>query len=141
MRRWLSFFALTAAFALATWISWWGVLIVALLWGALQPRVNAPAGTAAAAAGLAWALWFGYDRVVAGGNFTALAGRLAGVFTLPVPALLLVTAMFAALLAWSAAAIGGAVAGIMAPASPLAHPPEDAPPHGGSRGAGTRPAH
>jgi hypothetical protein len=44
-----------------------------------------------------------------GGRFATLAASLAGVMRVPAPALLLVTLLFAALLAWSAAVVGGEI--------------------------------
>ena len=44
-----------------------------------------------------------------GGRFVTLAASLAGVMRVPAPALLIVALLFAALLAWSAAVVGGEI--------------------------------
>jgi hypothetical protein len=111
MRKAGSFAVLVAAFALAAKLGWWTVPLVGALWGLLRPRLPRPALSAAAAAGLAWVLWLGFDAVRGQGALGVLATRLSGVMRLPVSALFLVAILFPALLAWSAAALGGGLAG------------------------------
>lgn len=115
MRRWLSFFALTLAFGMATWLGWWGVVVVGGLWGVLRPRVNAPAGTAACAAGLAWGGWLLYDHLAAGHELVHLMRRLEGVLALSGVAIVLLTLSFGMLLAWSVSALAGGVMDILSP--------------------------
>jgi hypothetical protein len=117
MRRWISFTALVAAFALASWLGWWAVPAVAALWGVLRPRVAAPAGLAALAASLAWGAWLIADWAAGHGGFGTLAARLGGVMNLPAFVLILLTLLLAALLAWSSAVLAGAVAHSLAPRS------------------------
>lgn len=111
MRKVASFAVLVAAFGFATTVGWWTIPLVAALWGLLRPRQPRPGLSAAAAAGLAWVLWLGFDAVRGQGALGVLATRLGGVMRLPVPALFLVTILFPALLAWSASALAGGLAG------------------------------
>jgi hypothetical protein len=108
VKRLLSFLALLVAFALAARFGWWALPIVGALWGAMVPRVPAPAGTAALAAASAWGAWLLLDWVADQNAFASLAGRLGGVMNLPPVVLILITLLLAALLAWSAAALAGA---------------------------------
>lgn len=110
MKRWLSFAALTVAFALATLLGWWAVPLVAAMWGLLRPTVNAPAGTAALAAASAWAAWLLADWQADQDAMGVLATRLGGAMSLPPAALIAVTLLLGALLAWSAASLACAVA-------------------------------
>jgi hypothetical protein len=111
MKRWLSFAVLTAAFALAGRLGWWSVPVVAALWGFLRPRVNAPAATAALAAAAAWGLWLLLDWQAGGaGGLGALSARLGNLMHLHAIALIVVTILLGALLAWSAAALAGGIA-------------------------------
>ncbi len=111
MRRPLAFLALAGAFFAATWLGWWAIPATAALWGALRPPFKSPALIAAAAAGLAWASWLVVNAVTAQGAFGALLRRLTALFELPASVLVAVTLLFASLLAWSAAALAGAIAG------------------------------
>ena len=111
MKRWLSFAVLVAAFALATTLGWWSVPVVAALWGATRPAVNAPAATAAVAAASAWSLWLLADWYSDHQAMEVLTTRLGGVMSVPPAVLLLITLAIGAVLAWSAAALSGAVAG------------------------------
>lgn len=115
MKKVLSFLALGLAFFLATSLGWWTVPIVGALWGALRPAVTQPAFTAALAAGAAWGAWLLADSVAGGGALGVLAQRLGGVMNLPGYALFALTLLFPALLAWSAAAVSGGLAGSLAP--------------------------
>lgn len=117
MRRWLSFAVLTAAFALATRLGWWAVPVVAALWGVLKPAVDAPAATAALAAGLAWALWLLGSWQTDPDAMGILATRLGGVMSVPPAVLILLTIALGAVLAWSAAALAGTVPHSPAPRS------------------------
>lgn len=117
MKRWLSFAALVAAFALATTFGWWAIPVVAALWGMLRPAVDAPAGTAALAAGSAWALWLLGDWQANHDAMGILSTRLGGIMGVPPAVLILATLTLGALLAWSAAALAGAIADSLAPRS------------------------
>ncbi len=110
MKRWLSFAALVAAFALATKLGWWAVPVVAALWGFLRPAVDAPAATAALAAASAWALWLLGNWQADHDAMGLLTTRLGGVMSVPPALLILLTLLLGAVLAWSAAALAGAIA-------------------------------
>lgn len=89
----------------ATWIAgWWGVPLVAAVVGVLLCARRGIAGLVALAAVIAWSLLILVDAT--SGRFGALARVVGGTLTLPAGALLAVTLLFAALLAWSAAAVG-----------------------------------
>jgi hypothetical protein len=122
MKRMPALLLLAAGFALGTWIGWWMVPLVGLLWGAISAlpgrtgaRVRAPdlspwaaAGLAALSAGLAWSGWLGYNGLAEGG-LGRLAARLAAVMQVPLPLLLSGTILFPALLSAAAAIIGNDV--------------------------------
>jgi hypothetical protein len=129
VRRAAALALLACAFALATWLAgWWGVALVAAAWGAIgarrrrglgaegapprweYARAPSPSRQAALAAPAAWLLILAWQAAHA--PVAALAARLAGVMQLPTPALPLATLLFAALLAWSAAAVAMGVAGL-----------------------------
>ena len=114
MKRWLSFAALVAAFALATRLGWWAVPVVAALWGVMRPAVNAPAATAALAAASAWALWLLASWQADHDAMSILSTRLGGVMRVPPTVLILLTLLLAAVLAWSAAALAGVIANSLA---------------------------
>ena len=79
----LALLAVAAAVAMLTWIvGWWGVAVAALIGGVLLHRRPRAA------------------------LLVALAASIAGAMRVPVPALLVVTLLFGALLAWSAAVVG-----------------------------------
>jgi hypothetical protein len=89
----------------ATWVAgWWGVPLVAILAGALLAARRGIAGLTALAAVIAWSVLILVDG--ASGRFGVLAGVVGATLKLPAGALLMVTLLFAALLAWSAAAVG-----------------------------------
>ncbi|HEV8196865.1 MAG TPA: hypothetical protein VGP87_09520 [Gemmatimonadales bacterium] len=117
MKRWLSFAALVAAFALATRYGWWAVPVVAALWGILRPMVNAPAATASLAAASAWGLWLLGDWQTDHDAMTLLTTRLGGVMGAPPAVLILLTLVLAAVLAWSAAALAAGIATTIVPRS------------------------
>lgn len=111
--------AIAAAVAVSTWmVGWWGVALVALLVGAASRHARAASLTALGAA-------FGWGALLVidarDGRLMAVATSLGGIFHVPGAALLLLTLCFAALLAWSAAAVGHALrrdrAGMRAAAS------------------------
>jgi hypothetical protein len=105
MRNPFGFLALLAAFLLACWLGWWTIPLVAALWGVLRPAVWRPILSAALAAALAWGLWLLVDLLADPHAFSRLGTRLGAVLPLPLPGLLLLTLLFPALLAWSAAAL------------------------------------
>jgi hypothetical protein len=89
----------------ATWVAgWWGVPLIAAVVGVLLCTRRGIAGLVALAAVIAWSVLILVDG--ASGRFGVLAGLLGSTLQVPAAALLTVTLLFAALLAWSAAAIG-----------------------------------
>ena len=113
MRNFLAFLALAAAFALAAWLGWWALPAVAALWGALRPAVWRPMLSAALAAAAGWGGWLLLDAVQGHGALGRLGGRLGAVMQVPYPLLLLLTLLFAALLAWSAASLACGLANLL----------------------------
>jgi hypothetical protein len=110
VRQAAAFLVLTLAFAAASVLGWWAIPATAAFWGILRPVARRPALVAAAAAALAWTGWLLVDALSPRGDFSGLATRLAGIFSLPSPALVAITIVFAALLAGSAAYLAVAIA-------------------------------
>ena len=97
MMRIVRLLVIALAMAAGTWlIGWYAVPVLAMV--AATARVRP--GLVALAAALGWVVLFLID-VVAG--ITRLGSVLAGVMGLPAPAIVAVTLLFPALLAWSAA--------------------------------------
>jgi hypothetical protein len=94
-----------AVLVASTWVAgWWAVPLVAAIVGAVLYTRRGIAGLVALAAVIAWSALILVDG--ASGRFGALAGAVSGTLHLPAAALLAVTLLFAALLAWSAAVLG-----------------------------------
>jgi hypothetical protein len=92
-----------------TWsLGWWGVVLGALAIGAVAWKERGVAWITALAAVAGWSVLLLVDA--ARGRFGALATTVSGVIRIPAAALLCVTLLFAALLAWSAAVIAGEIA-------------------------------
>jgi hypothetical protein len=90
--------------AMLTWLlGWWGVVLAALVAGAVLQRRGA-AWLVALAAVVAWGALLAANAL--GGRFSSLATSLGGVLRVPAVALMAVTLLFGALLAWSAAVVG-----------------------------------
>ena len=99
--------ATALAVATLTWaFGWWGVVVTALVAGIVLQRRGA-AWLVALSAIVAWGVLLAADTL--GGRFASLATSVAGVLRVPVVALLVVTLLFDALLAWSAAVVGGEI--------------------------------
>src|SRR5215218_934245 len=91
------------AVAALTWtVGWWGVAIAALLW-----RRRGVAWLVALAAIVAWIALILMNAI--GGRFATLASSIGGVMRVPPAVLLIVTLLFRALLAWSAAVLGSEI--------------------------------
>ena len=94
--------------AVLTWaLGWWGVVVGALLAGAALWRRRGVAWVVAVASIVAWGALILVNSV--GGRFPTLASSLAGVMRLPPALLVIVTLLFGALLAWSAAVLGAEI--------------------------------
>jgi hypothetical protein len=115
MRNRAAFLLLVAAFALGSWVGWWTVPAVAALWGWLRPAVPRPILSAGIAAVTAWSFWLTTDVVWDPRAAGVLANQLGAIMRVPPPALYVVTLLFPALLAWSAAALACAAAGYSDP--------------------------
>lgn len=97
-----------AAMAVLTWVmGWWGVLFAAVVVGVAFRDVGGGGWRVALAGALAWAALLLVDVVA--GSFAHLSQLLAGVMKLPALALVVVTLLFAAALAWSGATITSAI--------------------------------
>lgn len=98
---------LALAFAAGTtWLGWGAVPFLGAVWGVIAWRARDAAWSAAMGAVLGWGallLW-----AAASGPVGVLAQRVGGIFGLPGSVLVLVTLIYAAALAWSAAAVGRA---------------------------------
>jgi hypothetical protein len=93
-----------AAMAALTWlVGWWGVLVAALVIGFVFRAEGGGGWRIAVAAALAWAALLAIDAV--SGPVGLLGQRLGGVLRVPAVVLVLVTLLFPALLAWSAATL------------------------------------
>ncbi|MFL5620084.1 MAG: hypothetical protein ACJ79A_17030 [Gemmatimonadaceae bacterium] len=104
----LALLATALAVATLTWVlGWWGVVIAALVAGVVLQRRRSAAWLVALAAVAAWGALVVVDTL--GGRFSALATSIAGVLRVPAAALLVVTLLFGALLAWSAAVVGAEI--------------------------------
>ena len=110
MRRFVARFGevvlLAIAMVAATAVGgWWGVLAAAFVWGAWPGR----AGRVAIAAACAWGsvlVW-----TAASGPLPALLAALSSIAGAPGWVLIVATLVFPAVLAWSAAVVGGVVRG------------------------------
>jgi hypothetical protein len=103
MRSVVKVLLLAELFAVATYaFGWWTVPIIAALW-ALVSRDSRPALLAALCAALGWGTLLVLDAIK--GPVAAMASRLGGVMGVPSLVLILLTMIFPALLAWSAAAL------------------------------------
>ena len=101
---------LALAFALATFgFGWWAVPLLAALWGILT-RAEASGAAVAAALGalVAWAAFLLWGAVR--GPVYELASVVTGVMGVPSAALIILTLLFPAALAWSASTVAQAIA-------------------------------
>ena len=109
MRLALRVALLALSFAIGTWIlGWWAVPLFAAIAGAMAPRVRHQGIAAGLAAALAWAAllaWSSIDGSV--WSFSRLAGGAMGMSGV---ALIIVTLLFPAALAWLATIVAQLVA-------------------------------
>lgn len=93
------------AMAGLTWlVGWWGVVLAALILGFVLRDEGGRPWRVALGASEGWAILLLIDVVA--GPFGRVAAILAGTMGIPAPALIVVTLLFPALLAWSAAVVG-----------------------------------
>jgi hypothetical protein len=91
-----------------TWVvGWSGVAIAALLAGAVLWHRRGVAWLVALAAIVAWSALILTNAI--GGRFAILASSIGGVMRVPPALLVIVTLLFGALLAWSAAVLGSEI--------------------------------
>ena len=103
MRSLLRLVLLALAFAVATIaLGWWAVPLVAVAW-ALVRRGESASGSAALAAAVGWAGLLAWIAIR--GPLADLGRQLGGIFGVPGAVLPIVTLLYAALLAWSAASL------------------------------------
>jgi hypothetical protein len=94
--------------AVLTWlVGWWGVVVVALIAGAMLSHRRGVAWLVALAVVMGWCALILGNAV--GGRFATLASSIAGAMRVPPALLVIVTLLFGALLAWSAAVLGSEV--------------------------------
>ncbi|MEO7712775.1 MAG: hypothetical protein ABIV10_07650 [Gemmatimonadaceae bacterium] len=93
-----------AAMITLTWVlGWWGILVVALVIGVVFHEHGGGGWRVAAAASVAWGALLAADGVV--GPLGHVATMLGGVTGVPAAGILVLTLVFPAALAWSAATI------------------------------------
>jgi hypothetical protein len=103
------FLAAVVAVCGLTWVvGWWGVVVAALVVGGMWWRRPAIAWIVALAAIAGWGVLL--LAKAAGGRFGALTAVVSGVMRIPAAVLMIATLLFAGLLGWSAAVVGGEVA-------------------------------
>lgn len=108
MRNVVKFLLLSEAFAVMTFgLGWWTVPIVAGLWGIFGSPARRRAGFAAVCAAFGWGCLLAIHATR--GSLMTVAGPIAEVMTIPPIALFVVTLLFPALLAWSAATLSPAL--------------------------------
>jgi hypothetical protein len=104
----IAFVVTALGVGLLTWaLGWWGVVVGALIAGTVLWRRRGVAWLVAVASIAAWGVLIMVNSV--GGRFTTLASSIAGVMRLPAALLVIVTLLFGALLAWSAAVLGSEI--------------------------------
>ncbi len=112
---------LAVAFAAGTlFVGWWSIPIIALVWGWLAGPARRPATRAAIGVALAWVGFLAFDAVR--GPIGRLARTLGETMHLPAIVLVVVTLLFAAILAWSTAIVGASFRSESAPGTPAGRP-------------------
>ena len=102
------------AMAASTWLAgWWGVAIVSVVAGFAYRARNGRAWLVALGAMEGWIALLLIDALF--GPMRLLTVTLAGAMSLPAPAVLLLTLLFPALLAWSGATLAAEAGRRLAP--------------------------
>ena len=110
MRALVLWLVLLAAIALGTAVlGWWAVPVVAAVWGLATPVKKGTWWRAAVAASGAWALLLLFTAIQ--GPVGELASKVGAVFALPGFAFVLLTLLFPAVMAASAAELAGTLRG------------------------------
>lgn len=103
-----------AAMTVLTWVlGWWGIVLVALIIGAVFHEHGGGGWRVGVAASVAWGALLVIDVVA--GSMGRVATLLGGVMNVPAVVLLLLTIVFPAALAWSAATIAAETRRIIGP--------------------------
>lgn len=103
---------LAAAFAVATLLfGWWGVPIVAIAWGAIAWRTRGSGLIAALAAVIAWTVFLAWSA--SRGPVGELASTLGAIMGAPGVAIVGLTLLFAAALAWAGGRMAAGIAAIV----------------------------
>ena len=103
MRNLVRFVLLAELFAVATYaLGWWTVPVIGALWAVVSRDSNRAVIAGLCAAGV-WASLLLLDA--AKGPVGTMASRLGGVMGVPAFVLLILTLVFPALVAWSAASV------------------------------------
>ncbi|MDQ3698676.1 MAG: hypothetical protein M3373_11735 [Gemmatimonadota bacterium] len=111
---------LAAAYALATWVfGWLGVPLVAAAWGLVARASPDATRQAAFAAAAGWAILLAWQSTR--GPVGTVAATLGRSMALPTAAVVILTLLFAAALAWSAATVARGLAWALRPARAPGH--------------------
>ena len=103
-----------AAMIVLTWVlGWWGIVLVALIIGTVFHEHGGGGWRVGIAASVAWGTLLVVDVVA--GSLGRVATLLGGVMGVPGVVLLLLTVVFPAALAWSAATIAAETRRIIGP--------------------------
>ena len=103
---------LAGAFAVATLLfGWWGVPVVAVAWGAIAWRTRGAGLIAALAAIIAWAALLAWSA--SRGPVAELASTLGAVMGAPGVAIVGLTLVFPAALAWAGARMAAGITAIV----------------------------
>lgn len=104
MRSALRVLLLAASFAIGTWVlGWWAMPLLAAIAGVLSRHARGQAMAAGAAAAVAWSLLLAWSAVR--GSGWSFASQVGGAIGASGVALIILTLVFPALLAWLAAGL------------------------------------
>ena len=102
---------LSAAFAVATFlVGWGGVVVVAIAWGIMARYIRAAGIQAGASAMIGWALLLALSA--SRGPVGHLAATLGGIMGAPAAALIALSLIFPAALAWAGARAAAGLAAL-----------------------------
>ena len=105
---------LSVAFVIATLlVGWWGVAIVAVVWGVIGREARGAGIVAGTSALVAWALLLAWS--FARGPAGELAATLGGIMGTPASAFIALSLVFPAALAWAGARAAAGAAALVNP--------------------------
>jgi hypothetical protein len=100
--------------AALTWVvGWWGLVVVALVFGVIHRADGGGARFAALGSGLAWLGLLAGNA--AGGRLPLVVTTVGGAMGVPGIVVVAITVLFAAAVGWSAAAVSGELARSIGP--------------------------